>query len=87
MTGANFHCQYGSQVACLLQQLCQGAQVGQVVRSLAALQEQYRGQVEEGRGRVGEVSFLALQTTAVIEQVVEEPGSGPAKVSEIQICS
>ena len=49
--------------------------MGQVVRSLAALQEQYRGQVEEGRGRVGEESFLALQTAAVREQVGVDSGS------------
>ena len=43
--------------------------------SLVALQEQYREQVEEGRGRVGVESFLALQTAAVREQVGVEPGS------------
>ena len=68
---ATFHCQYRSQVASLLQQLCQGGQVGQAVSSLAALQEQYREQVEEGRGKVGVESFLALQTVAVREQVGE----------------
>ena len=68
---ATFHCQYGSQVASLLQQLCHGGQVGQVASSLAALQEQYREQVEEGRGKVGVESFLALQTVAVREQVGE----------------
>ena len=72
---ATFHCQYGSQVASLLQQLCQGGQVGQAVSSLAALQEQYREQVEEGRGKVGVESFLDLQTAAVREQVGEVPGS------------
>ena len=49
--------------------------MGQVVRSLAALQEQFRGQVEEGKGRVGEESFLALQTAAVREQVGVDSGS------------
>ena len=68
--------QYGSQVASLLQQLCQGAQVALVVSSLVALKKQYRGQVEEGRGRVGVESFLALQTAAVREQVGVVPGSG-----------
>ena len=62
-------------MAWFLQQLCQGAQGGQVVRSLAALQEQYREQVEEGRGRVGVESFLALQTAAVREEVGEAPDS------------
>ena len=52
-----------------------GWQEGQVVISLVALQEQYREQVEEGRGRVGVESFLALQTAAVREQVGVEPGS------------
>jgi hypothetical protein len=66
---ATFHCQYDSQVASFLQQLCQGAQVGQVVSSLVALQEQYRGQVGKGMGRVGVESFLALQTTAVRELI------------------
>ena len=46
-----------------------------MVRSLAALQEQYREQVEEGRGRVGVESFLALQTAAVREEVGEAPDS------------
>ena len=47
-----------------------------MVSSLVALQEQYREQVEEGRGRVGVESFLALQTAAVREQVGVVPGSG-----------
>ena len=47
-----------------------------MVSSLVALQEQYREQVEEGRGRVGVESFLALQTAAVTEQVGVEPGFG-----------
>ena len=50
--------------------------MAQVVSSLAALQEQYREQVEVGRGRVGVESFLALQTAAVREQVGVETGSG-----------
>ena len=57
---ATFHCHYGSQVAFLLQQLYQGGELWQVVSSLAALQEQYRVQVEEGGGRVGVERFLAL---------------------------
>ena len=38
--------------------------MGQVVIFLAALQEQFMEQVEEGRGRVGVEIFLALQTAA-----------------------
>ena len=72
---ATFHCLYGSQVTFLLQQLYQGGELWQAVSSLAALQEQYRGQVEVGRGRVG-VETLASLVTVVRRCREQSAGAG-----------
>ena len=72
---ATFHCQYGSQVASLLQHLCQGGELWQAVSSLAALQEQYRQLVEVGRGRVG-LEALASLVTVVRRCREQSAGAG-----------
>ena len=72
---AAFDCQHGSQVASLLQHLCQGGELWQAVSCLAALQEQYRQLVEVGRGRVG-LEALASLVTVVRRCREQSAGAG-----------